>query len=248
MKRKIPREKLPVILWTDRKMEFFFTHAKAYPKPMWSFGRMKLFYFGLGICCVLLLLAEFFPIVYIPFSITGTAFLMFYLIDVISAIVRQDNFNRGIINGEAEVADTWNKRIFLKGYRFYSRLVIVLAVILVLSMILYIFLTHYIFNDGDADYPFTIIPLIVTLTSSFNRTLYPGAYYCAFLDLDEGMLFGNAVFSYDIMSGLVSTGKGNGFELYHEGKVVATGNILPDDMRHLHEILEIREKYRDMMN
>jgi hypothetical protein len=227
-------------------MAFYFTHAKAYPEPMWFFGRTKILVAGLAVSIVLFILSAIFPALSFPFGLLGICFLTFYMNDSISAASRQDKFNRAIIEKGAEVIDPWNKRIIVKNSRTANLVLTMLCLIIIIFMAFFLLFWRRLFEHYIINYPFYLMPSIVAVTGILNRSIYPILHYCAFLDFDEGMLFGNAVFSYEIMSGLVSTGKGNGFELYHEGRKVATGNILPDDLRHLREILEILEKYRDV--
>lgn len=67
------------------------------------------------------------------------------------------------------------------------------------------------------------------------------------LCINQGMLFGGALFSYDVLSGIQPSGQGSGFTLYYEGRKAATGNMLPDDMKYLQEMLEVHSKYRSYL-
>jgi hypothetical protein len=139
-------------------------------------------------------------------------------------------------------------KILLRQRRVSNTVALTTGIAFILYLLVALLLGRNFFLSGYKNFLFLFAPHVIAFTSNLNHSIHAGIYFCAFKDLDEGMLFGNAIFSYDIMSGLVSTGKGNGFELYHDGKVVATGNILPEDMRHLQEILEIREKYKEMLS
>jgi hypothetical protein len=69
-----------------------------------------------------------------------------------------------------------------------------------------------------------------------------------FLDIDEGALFGGAIFPYKVLSGLSYNGRNdNTFKLTYEGKEVATGKILPEDWAYLHSMIEVSEKYKDYL-
>lgn len=73
--------------------------------------------------------------------------------------------------------------------------------------------------------------------------------YCPFIfmDIEVGMVFGGALFSYDALRGIVESENPGGFELFYGSDMVASGVMLRDDMRYLQDILALRRKNADVL-
>ncbi len=188
-----------------------------------------------------------FPVLKIPLGITCIVFYVLYFLDLHTAAVRGIKFHKAAVERGGEIIDPWNKRIIENKNGLLDIILLILFFVLFLAILATYFLDSL--QKYNMILPITVFSFLSNYFYSYRgmKYSYPGVYYCIFLDFNEGMLFGNALFTYDIMSGLVATGKNNGFELYHEGKKVAEGKILPDDFKHLQDILEVRNKYRDVL-
>jgi hypothetical protein len=96
----------------------------------------------------------------------------------------------------------------------------------------------------------SFIPLYLSIMLNMDN-LTPRGYYSGptiFLDIDEGVLFGGAIFPYEVLRGLSYNSRNdNSFKLTYEGKDVATGKILPEDWAYLHSMIVIGEKYRNYL-
>ncbi len=246
-KRKIPASYLPSVMWADKNKEFYFTHAKAYPKMMWISRHYKIFAFCSILVLIFMITTFFFPVLKIPLCVISFILILLNLWDMCATFVNEVNFYKDAIDRGGEIIDPWNKRIISKKNKLIN-----IALIIVCSLAYFCLLAFVLLDFNQrfiTEFPFSTFALLTNFFTIYcsAKYSYPGIYYCIFLNFNEGMLFGNALFTYDIMNGLITTGKNNGFELYHEGKKVAEGRILPDDYKHLQDILEVRNKYKDVL-
>lgn len=232
------------IVWTEPNFKFVREHSISRPKPSWLSAHPKNWIAAILVLFVVFIVMLFSEFVFfrIPITIVCAALSLFVVIDTILAAMRVDKFHLEHIKRGGEVINPWNART-LKTSKNGN----VIATIMLVVYIAFITVAFLMDINGENDsfiLFYSIYLPIMYSTFSFGQITY-SPYI--FMDIDEGMLFGDALFPYDIMSGLKPTGNGNGFELYYDGKKVAYGRMLPDDMNYLQEILALRSKYKDYL-
>lgn len=235
------------IMWVERNFKFIREHSTAYPEPMWHITNTKHLIIGVVVLFTVLLVFILFDYVRISIACVWVTWTIFLLVEAYKAEKRTDVFYKSFLSREGEIINPINSKMVNKN----TTVILIVGVLMLLIIGIYIGTVIYFELIGRElptyFYNLFYYPFIYHVLFS-NSTAISTPFPCIFMDIDEGMLFGGALFSYDILSGIRPTGNGNGFDLYYEGKRVASGKMLPDDMRYLQEMLEIRKKYSDYLS
>ncbi|MCL2046964.1 MAG: hypothetical protein FWG88_11360 [Oscillospiraceae bacterium] len=237
------------IIWTDKDLMFMQENSIDYPKPPWMLTHTKksiLIIFVKALLCLIADIARS-HMSRLIFLNVATIFITMSIIDFVVSIKRANKFISKLIDQGGQLADSWNGEI-IKRERYLPYISLAIS-----SMCYYGFIIIAIKMAVNAHMGVDISGSFLSMGTVYGLSSVIFFCYnihsspCIFMDLDIGMYFGGAIFSYDIMSGIHSTGSGNRFELYHEGKKVATGKMLPEDMNYLRSIIEIRSKYKNVV-
>ena len=231
------------VYWVDKDNRFIREQSVRYPKPSWSAGHtvgsIVITLIWVFVLIMMLVFSDGF--VKLIFSFAIVIPLALYLADELRAEKRKHKFQDEIVSRGGHFAGLWTERTVKRNrYRAYaaSTLCIVLACAFIAMDVL--------LEDLELEAVYTVLPLFA-LTTTINNGQAFNEKPNIFMDVSEGMLFGGALFSYEIMSGIRSTGKKHGFELYHDRKKVAYGTMSPDDMKYLREMIAIYGKYRKVL-
>lgn len=233
------------LVWTEPNFKFVREHSISRPKPSWISEHPKP-----AIVIMLIVFAALFTellfeynYVRIPLVLVFAVGSIFLCVDSFLAASRADKFRIKLLKRGGEIINPWNSKMLKT-----DKSVNIMTTISIGLFVIYIVVVLIIYAKGsdNATNMLFVFYFPITYSTTFSSNQYIYSPYI-FMDIDEGMLFGDALFPYDIMSGLKPTGNGNGFELYYEGKKVAYGRMLPDDMSYLQEILALRSKYKDYL-
>lgn len=253
MSKEKPRKRNPAernqVMWADKNFKFIREHSIAYPEPTksaWQITRKKSTIIILALLFAALLIFISFEFTMIPITLAWVALNILLLVEICKKEMRTRKFYKDLINRGGEIIDPSNINMINKNTTS-NRITWAIFLLIICS---YLGVAIYLVIIGLVP-PFYFYYLFYYPSFYYfsfnNMSVTPIPCPIIFMDIDEGLLFGNALFSYDILSGIRPTGKGNGFELYYEGKKVAWGNMLPADMNHLLEMIEIHEKYSDYL-
>jgi hypothetical protein len=112
--------------------------------------------------------------------------------------------------------------------------------------------SFFIIADLTAGNNTSFVNIILLVNWSIYASLLRNGNYLTsptiFFDVNEGVLFGKVIYPYSALKGISSASRyDNTFKLTYEGKEVATGKILPDDLAYLRSMVEVSEKYKDYL-
>lgn len=244
---KPPASERNRVAWIEKNLKFIREHSVAYPKPAWSTTHVNWLIIGMILFFAMLIPTIF--VRYIPLKIifisVSALLLILYFIDFFIAGIRTSKFYKDLLERGGETADQWNA-VIIRRSGTTANVIILFAMIFLLVYIVFLMLATIEgsrINPSSMIWSVNIVNLFNLYNFSHNSSYNYSPYI--FMDINEGMFFGGAVFSYDTLCGIRPAGKGNGFELYYEGEKVAEGNMLSDDMKLLREIIDVRSKYSD---
>ena len=242
--RKPPMSERNSTMWVDKDLRFMREHSLTYAKPAWIATHTKGFIVALIACFILFIIEMFINNAPLQLTLVALFTVLFTLliVDYFITHMRKNKLYKNLLERGGEIADPWNatiiKRSRIPAYIFAISLAFLCY--LCLGFVLFIFFT-------DQHIEFSSLLLVIScinLINILNTSFYEDSPNI-FMGVDEGMYFSGALFTYDVLSGIRPTGKKNGFELSFEGKIVATGKMLPDDMNHLQDMIDIYGKYEN---
>ena len=244
--QKPPISERNSVLWVDSDLRFMRENSRECPAPPYSVTHPKTVIVTLVIHFGVTIFAAFFGNTDVTIlSICVSAILCtLFVVDFLMAQMRQNNFYRYLLDRGGEIAEPWNMAIIKR-----NKVVIPLTAALLL-LILYscagFFLFMYCSGRPGLDSSSILTMMnytncVYVLCAIWHRQ---GSEPFIFMDIDEGMLFGGALFTYETLVDIRPTERRNGFELYHRGKKAALGRMLPNDMKHLQDMIELIGRYR----
>lgn len=246
--RKYPISERNRVLWVDRDCQFKHEHSISYPRPTWFSVHKKIAIAGMLAFFVMVFLV--FLIGYTPLKIlficVSSILLSLFIIDTYGAGMRTYKFYKGLLERGGKIIDPWNAAIIKRTGKTAN----IVTLMFLLLLYLYVVVLSLASIRGWFHIDFSSISFslnIVNFLFICNAAGYSTDAFI-FMDIDEGMLFGGALFSYQKLSGIRPAKRGSGFELYYEGKKIASGNMLPNDMQYLLDIIEIQNKYQDYLS
>jgi hypothetical protein len=154
---------------------------------------------------------------------------------------RNSGFYRGLLDRGGKIVEPWNYVILRRHkYNMFAAGFLALLACVFFGFVIYRELSGTA-AERSGHFQTAVFPIYMfNIYSALSRA--SGAPFI-FLDIDEGMLFGGAVFGYDVLSGIYPTGDGSKFELHYGGELVARGNMLPGDMQFLRAMIDTHAKY-----
>lgn len=233
------------VAWVEKEHKFIREHSIAYPKPAWTTTHAKWAIVGTLIAAgtlAITIFLEYTPLKIVFLCIFAFIFILF-IIDTFIAAIHTSKFYNKLLESGGEIVELWNETLIKR-----SGTAAIFVVFILLFFCASVGITILANITGDSRITASSSVLIINILNLCNTnysTTYSYTPYI-FMDIDKGMFFGGALFSYDTLCGIRPTGEGSGFELYYEGRKVAEGNMLPDDMKLLQEIIDVRSKYRDL--
>jgi hypothetical protein len=244
---KTKKRKYGWVIWTDEG--FLREQSRILPKQSWMAEHKKSAIAVIVLALLIGVLASVFSRLMMPFICSALIVVTFCLPSFIATQKNCKKFFKDMLK-RGEIINKQN-RALLENYVGVHWDILIFASI----AIFYIYFAVLLILDMNGDnlgtsvyfsglYMWFFIDSLAWLrcASKFSTPF-------VFLDLNEGALFGGAVFSYDILKGVVPSGKGGyGFDFYYEGKKVAYGSMLEDDMDYLTQMIEVCEKYGEAGN
>ncbi|MDR1704951.1 MAG: hypothetical protein LBS19_09775 [Clostridiales bacterium] len=237
MAKESVRIKQNQVFWAVKKKNFIREHSLDYPKPIVGDIGTGLLVFSTCVFFIGLIIAGFANIWPFKIAFVGltAAFLTLLLVLAFVSEYRSKRFYLNLLERGGTTANTLNERM-IKGKGGPLSVVVIVSVLVIyvlsiVTIILYTFSSH----------PTAVNPVFSLSMIWFYNIRPRFSYPCVFMDIDEGMTLGGALFSYDIFKGIRETD--GGFELYFEDTKVAWGRLFPEDMKLLKEIAGVREKY-----
>ncbi len=202
------------VLLTVKNLKFIDEHSIAFPKRLWIASHEKLVLLLMTVTLLTCIVAMFVDFLVIPACLLGAVYTTLTFFDNYSYLRRIDKFHKELLHRGGTTIHPWNLRLIKNNAKTTYTTVFVLYLILTC-----VFIGLIIFSRITQDpVTFNIFPFC------FPYYFYAFSVYSGvntpfiFMDIDEAMLFGGALFSYDVLSGILSTSDGKGFELYYEGK------------------------------
>lgn len=181
-----------------------------------------------------------------PMSVMLFAAYTFVLVDKLLADRRMNRYCKELLGRGGETADARNRLMIKSGNKVLGKFLAYGVPLLYYILIgIYVFaqLSGRIAEDSVLlTTRVSVLPWLVLSMLDRGVTYSP----IIFMDIDEGILFGNALFPYDVLRGIVSTDDGTAFDLIHEGETVAKGFILADDLNAIRQMHSLRDKYGDL--
>ena len=243
--QKPPMMQRNYVVWVAWNKKFIREHSQDFPKPSWVATHTKGYIIWMLLYFIAMTSAFFVKNMHYRIILICSAVVIFtvYIVDEIIANIRFSRFIGRLLDAGGVIVDPWNERIINRNSRLVNLVaaVVIIVFYVTVSLILY----RSIIGSADIGVALMVIPMnLVNFGNIYKSLNYYGEFGpYMFMDIDEGMLFGGALLSYDILSGIKPTETRNGFELYYENEKVAAGRMLPDDMNHLLSILDIRSRY-----
>lgn len=227
--RSIQRE---FVCWTDKS--FVHNYSIERVRPAWVMTHPIIAFIVYMVLLALNITAAFYDPFILPLGILNTITGVFILADIALAGRRSDRFFRKLENRNTE------PNLHVKGFRIgrFSFLFCVIGFFCFTVVAFYEIMS----NETEKTNLFSVQWLFIFANMNFSYSANVTACSFVFLNNDEGMLFGGALFRYETLSGFTPTGEGNGFVLNYGGKEVARGNMLLYDQNRLQEMLESRDR------
>ena len=246
--RNPPMSERNNVLWASRDLMFIREHSIDYPKPSWAATNSKSVMIGLISYFAAMIVAAFVP--NMPLKIASifasTIIFTLHIADSFSAHMRENRLITSLLDRGGIIVDSWNATVIKRNGTTAQVVALSLVLVFYATMGLLIFrsFTGHLIDTTTVLAMLNCTNCVNIFNSLYNNQIGP----FIFMDIEEGMFFGGALFTYDVMSGLQATVKRNGFELHFEGNVIASGKMLPDDMNYLRDIIEIRNKYKRLLD
>lgn len=247
--RKVPMSQRNSIYWRGWNYKFKREHSSFYVTPMWMAEHKRITVAGGTLFCASLILSLTVSVLKIPCLLIAVALFTLTMIDAYKYDVRTINFYKDILDGGGEIADSFNRRLLGWKSVTKSRVTFIATHLIFLCVIIYFWFLNHLHHGEFLSYYWSVyLPFYSVYTFAFGKHTNNIGFAVIFMDFDKGVTIGNALFPYEKLEGFTPTGSGTGFEWYYEGKQVAWGTLLPDDIKYLCELMEIRNKYGYILN
>ena len=218
----------------DAKRTFIRKHAKAYPKLGSASTRA-----GCGALAISAFIAAVIafsftddPVIRTVMSGVSALLLVYLAADSILSGINMNRFYKKHLDAGGEIIDPWNARVIrarrIAYYYVKPPLTIITVIFLCVDMLYYKGIMFQF--RGFPGYFWLIVILSIIVNVYADEKGFPYIFHSA----EEGMVFGGALFPYSAFADFHP--EGNGFELYYDGRRVAYGVMLPDDMDRLREM------------
>lgn len=235
------------VYWVERNLKFIREHSIVMPEQMKLVTHIKVLIVVFTTLMIFLILSLILKLSLVPFIIILNIIIFLFLTDAFLTSMRASKFRNELLKRGGEMINPINVKIM----KFNGTIPNLIAMIFILLLVL-LYSGAWVYREISG----------INISSSFT-TAYFNFYFAwfytytinnigysspfIFMDINEGMLFGGALFSYDVLSDIRPTGINNGFELYYNDKKVAWGKMLPDDIEFMLEIISVYQKYRDKL-
>jgi hypothetical protein len=234
----------------DKNYQFKREHSLEMPQPSRLHNHTKQTLIWFCVYVALVIAGAFLRISRIPLACVSMVLMTILIADEYRADVRVLRFYEACLRRGGKTVAPWNERLLNRNGTAALRLGIAILLLLLYALMGAVVYGEITKSEGVEVFSWVYILLVVPITLVSNRHPRPSMnVYCPFIfmDIEVGMVFGGALFSYDALRGIVESENPGGFELFYGSDMVASGVMLRDDMRYLQDILALRRKNADVL-